>query len=115
MARLTVVLGGRAAEELFLNDITVGAENDLLQATDLARRMVTRWGMSELGLASYRAGGQEQPFLGYELSQGRDYSDATIAKPRLQRSTPPSALCWRTATRQPASSCKRARHRCAGW
>ncbi len=80
MARLTVVLGGRAAEELFLNDITVGAENDLLQATDLARRMVTRWGMSELGLASYRAGGQEQPFLGYELSQGRDYSEAKAAE-----------------------------------
>ncbi len=79
LARLTVMVAGRAAEELFLYDITVGAENDLQQATELARRMVTRWGMSELGLASYRAG-QEQPFLGYELAQGRDYSEAMAAE-----------------------------------
>jgi len=80
LARITVSLAGRAAEELFLHDVTVGAENDLLQATELARRMVTRWGMSELGLASYRATGQEQPFLGYELAQGRDYSEAKAAE-----------------------------------
>lgn len=79
LARLTVMVGGRAAEELFLHDVTVGAENDLQQATELARRMVTRWGMSDLGLASYRSG-QEQPFLGYELAQGRDYSEAMAAE-----------------------------------
>ena len=80
LARLTVMLAGRAAEELFIHDVTVGAENDLAQATELARRMVTRWGMSDLGLACYRAGSQEQPFLGYELAQGRDYSEAIAAE-----------------------------------
>ena len=80
LAKLTVMLGGRAAEELYLHDITIGAENDLLQATELARRMVTRWGMSDLGLASYRSLSPEQPFAGYELAQGRDYSEAMAAE-----------------------------------
>jgi hypothetical protein len=44
LARLAVLLGGRAAEDLVLGDITTGAENDLVEATHLARRMVTRWG-----------------------------------------------------------------------
>jgi cell division protease FtsH len=79
LAQLTVMLAGRAAEELYIHDITVGAENDLQRATEIARRMVTRWAMTDLGLACYRAGGQEQPFLGYELAQGRDYSEATAA------------------------------------
>nr|HPL28035.1 AAA family ATPase [Anaerolineae bacterium] len=80
LARVAVILAGRVAEELFIGDVTVGAESDLLQATELARRMVTRWGMSELGLASYRSLGQEQPFLGYDLAQGRDYSEAKAAE-----------------------------------
>ncbi len=80
LARVTVMLAGRAAEELYIHDVTIGAENDLLQATELCRRMVTRWGMSELGLAAYRAPGQDQPFLGYELSMGRDYSEAMAAE-----------------------------------
>jgi cell division protease FtsH len=79
LTHLTVMLSGRAAEELFIHDVTVGAENDLQRATEVARRMVMRWGMSELGVASYRTG-QEQPFLGYELSQGRDYSEAMAAE-----------------------------------
>ena len=79
LAQLTVLLAGRAAEELYVHDVTVGAENDLQRATETARRMVTRWGMSELGLACYRAGFQEQPFLGYDLTQGRDYSEAVAA------------------------------------
>jgi cell division protease FtsH len=79
LARLTVMVAGRAAEELYIHDVTVGAENDLQHATEIARRMVTRWGMSDLGLASYRSG-QEQPFLGYELAQGRDYSEAMAAE-----------------------------------
>jgi cell division protease FtsH len=78
LARLAVMLGGRTSEEIVLGDITTGAENDLVEATRLARRMVTRWGMGKLGLAAFKAD-EEQPFLGYELAQGRDYSEATAA------------------------------------
>ncbi|NPV09789.1 MAG: ATP-dependent zinc metalloprotease FtsH [Anaerolineae bacterium] len=74
--RLAVMLGGRAAEEVALNDLTTGAENDLAQASALARRMVTRWGMSELGPISVETD-ETQPFLGYELTQGRTYSEDT--------------------------------------
>jgi len=77
-ARLAVMLGGRTAEEIAVGDVTTGAENDLVEATRLARRMVTRWGMGNLGLAAFKAD-EHQPFLGYELSQGRDYSEATAA------------------------------------
>ncbi len=79
LARLAVMLGGRSAEEIACGDVTTGAENDLVQATQLARRMVTRWGMGVLGLAAFSADDQ-QPFLGYELAQGRDYSEATAAR-----------------------------------
>jgi cell division protease FtsH len=79
MARLGVMLGGRTAEEIALGDITTGAENDLVEATRLARRMVTRWGMGNLGFLAFQAD-EEQPFLGYELAQGRDYSEVTAAR-----------------------------------
>ena len=79
LARLTVMLGGRTAEELAIGDITTGAERDLVEATRLARRMVTRWGMGSVGLAAFQAH-EEQPFLGYELAQGRDYSEAMAAR-----------------------------------
>ncbi len=79
LARLAVMLGGRSAEEIVFDEITTGAENDLVEATKLARRMVTRWGMSELGLVAFQAD-EEQPFLGYELASGRDYSEATAAR-----------------------------------
>jgi cell division protease FtsH len=79
LARLVVMLGGRAAEELGIGDITTGAEKDLVEATRLARRMVTRWGMGSVGLAAFQAD-EEQPFLGYELAQGRDYSEDTAAR-----------------------------------
>ncbi len=79
LARLVVLLGGRAAEELALGEITTGAENDLKQATRLARHMITRWGMGNLGLAAFDAG-SEQPFLGYDLSQGREYSESMAAE-----------------------------------
>ncbi|HTV74951.1 MAG TPA: ATP-dependent zinc metalloprotease FtsH [Candidatus Acidoferrales bacterium] len=75
-ARLVVMLGGRAAEELALGKITTGAESDLVEATKLARRMVTRWGMGDLGLVAFKVD-EEQPFLGYEIAQGREYGDAT--------------------------------------
>jgi cell division protease FtsH len=79
LARLAVMLGGRTAEELAIGDITTGAEKDLVEATRLARRMVTRWGMGNVGLAAFQAD-EEQPFLGYELAQGRDYSEDTAAR-----------------------------------
>ncbi len=78
-ARLAVMMGGRVAEEVAMNDITTGAENDLVEATRLARRMVTRWGMGTLGPMALNTD-DEQPFLGYEISQGRDYSDITAAR-----------------------------------
>jgi cell division protease FtsH len=78
-ARLAVMLGGRTAEEIAVGDVTTGAENDLVEATRLARRMVTRWGMGSLGLVAFQAD-EQQPFLGYELTQGRDFSEATAAQ-----------------------------------
>jgi cell division protease FtsH len=78
LARIKVMLGGRSAEEIACDDITTGAENDLVEATRLARRMVTRWGMGSLGLQAISTD-EEQPFLGYELTQGRDYSEETAA------------------------------------
>jgi cell division protease FtsH len=79
MARLVVALGGRSAEEIAIGSITSGAENDLRQATHLARLMVAQLGMNEeFGPLNY--GDQEQqPFLGYTLSQQRQYSDQTAA------------------------------------
>ena len=76
LARVAVMLGGRTAEEIAIGDITTGAENDLVEATRLVRRMVTRWGMGSLGLIAFQAD-EGQPFLGYELTQGRDYSENT--------------------------------------
>ncbi|HTY54763.1 MAG TPA: ATP-dependent zinc metalloprotease FtsH [Candidatus Binataceae bacterium] len=78
-ARLAVMLGGRSAEEIVFNEVTTGAENDLVEATRLVRRMVTRWGMGRLGLIAFKTD-EQQPFLGYEIAQGRDYSEATAAR-----------------------------------
>jgi cell division protease FtsH len=79
MARLDVLLGGRGGEETAIGEVTSGAEDDLIQATRLARRMVTAWGMSELGLTAYESSGEDR-FLGYELGQGRAYSDDTARR-----------------------------------
>jgi cell division protease FtsH len=79
LARLAVMLGGRVSEEIALKSITTGAENDLAEATRLARRMITRWGMGSLGPVAY-ATDEQQPFLGYELTQGREYSEELAAK-----------------------------------
>jgi cell division protease FtsH len=79
MARLSVMLAGRAAEQLALGEITTGAENDLAQASQLARRMVARWAMSDLGLMTVDSD-EQQPFLGYEIAQGRRSSEATAAR-----------------------------------
>ncbi len=78
ISRILVLLGGRTAEEIAVGEVSTGAENDLVEATRLARRMVTRWGMSNLGLLAFKTD-EEQPFLGYELARGRDYSEATAA------------------------------------
>jgi cell division protease FtsH len=75
--RLTFMLGGRAAEKLVFDEYSAGAENDLMNATRLARRMVTAWGMSErLGPVAYRDS-QEHPFLGKEFTEHRDFSEHT--------------------------------------
>jgi cell division protease FtsH len=78
IARLAVMLGGRSSEEVALDDITTGAENDLIEASKLARHMITRWGMGNLGLMSIE-GDENAPFLGYELTQPRSISDETAA------------------------------------
>lgn len=77
---LTVLLGGRAAEELVLNHLTTGAGNDLDRATELARKMVCNWGMSEeLGPLTFGKR-EEHIFLGREIAQHRDYSEDTARK-----------------------------------
>jgi len=75
-ARLTVLMGGRVADETFMAMKSAGASNDIEQATNLARRMVCEWGMSEMGPVSYGKR-EEQIFLGREISQHRDYSETT--------------------------------------
>ena len=76
--QLVVLLSGRAAERLIYSELTVGAENDLERATSLARRMVTHWGMSErLGPVSYKMS-DEDPFLGREIHQSRQFSEHTM-------------------------------------
>jgi len=75
--RLAFMLAGRAAERLVFGEYTAGAENDLSEATKLARRMVAHWGMSErLGPVAYHAS-EEHPFLGREMAQHREFSEHT--------------------------------------
>ncbi len=77
LKRLAIMFGGRVAEELVLGHTTTGASDDLEKATELARRMVCEWGMSErLGPMTF--GKKEEPvFLGRDLTQTRDYSEKT--------------------------------------
>jgi len=75
---LVVLLAGRAAEKLIYDEPAVGAENDLERATSTARRMVTRWGMSDkLGPVSYKLS-DEDPFLGREIHEQRQFSEHTM-------------------------------------
>jgi len=77
VARLIVLLGGRAAEELVFQHFTTGAGNDLERATDLARKMVCNWGMSEeLGPVTFGKR-EEHIFLGREFAQAKDFSEET--------------------------------------
>ena len=72
-------MAGRIAEEIFLHQLTTGARNDIERATEMARKMVCEWGMSELGPLSF--GKQdEQIFLGREIAQHRDYSESTAIR-----------------------------------
>ncbi len=74
---LAILYGGRVAEELVLNEITTGAGNDIDRATDLARRMVCEWGMSEAVGPILLAKPDDEPFLGMELGRKREYSEHT--------------------------------------
>ncbi len=79
-ADMVGLMGGRAAEELMFDDITSGASNDIERVTQLARMMVTRWGMSEtLGPIAYGKK-EELVFLGREISEQRDYSEAVAER-----------------------------------
>jgi cell division protease FtsH len=78
--RIAVMMGGRAAEEEVFGDITSGAGDDLKQATQTARRMVCQWGMSKkVGPMVFKKG-EPHPFLGRELTEERDFSEATARK-----------------------------------
>jgi cell division protease FtsH len=80
MDQIAILLGGRIAEELTTGDVTTGAGNDLERATDLARRMVCEWGMSEaMGPLTFGKK-EEQIFLGREIAQHSDYSEDTALK-----------------------------------
>jgi cell division protease FtsH len=78
-AMLAVLMGGRIAEEVFLNEITTGAGNDIERATNMARKMVCEWGMSDLGPATFGKK-EEQIFLGREFGQHQDYSESTAVE-----------------------------------
>jgi cell division protease FtsH len=74
---IAILLGGRAAEEIILHDFTTGAGNDIERATNLARKMVCEWGMSDkMGPLSYGKK-EEQIFLGREFATHKDYSEET--------------------------------------
>src|SRR5262249_30485310 len=76
-AQLIVALGGRAADRLIFNEVTSGANQDLKQATRIARLMVTQFGMSEkVGPVAYRVG-EEHLFLGKEIQEPRDFGEGT--------------------------------------
>ncbi len=79
-SRIAVCMGGRIAEEVTFNQITTGAQNDIEQATEMARKMVCEWGMSDtLGPLTYGKK-EEAIFLGKEFNRHQDYSEATALK-----------------------------------
>ena len=78
-SRLAILMGGRVAEEMFLEQTTTGAGNDIKQATDVAHQMVCEWGMSSMGPLTFGKK-EEQIFLGREIAQHRDYSEATAMR-----------------------------------
>ena len=76
---IAILMGGRLAEEMFLSQMSTGAGNDIERATELARKMVCEWGMSDLGPLTFGKK-EEQIFLGREIAQHRDYSEDTAIK-----------------------------------
>jgi len=77
--QIAIMMGGRIAEEMFLSQMSTGAGNDIERATELARKMVCEFGMSELGPLTFGKK-EEQIFLGREINQHRDYSEATAIR-----------------------------------
>jgi len=77
--QITVMLGGRAAEEMIFSEVTSGAHNDLERATELAKKMVTEYGMSKLGPRTFGRK-DRQIFLGRDLAEMKDYSEETADK-----------------------------------
>ena len=77
-ANIAMTMGGRAAEELVIKDISAGASGDIKAATERARRMVTEWGMSSVGPIYY--GGEHEVFLGRDYGSSHNYSDKTAAE-----------------------------------
>src|SRR6266481_8706179 len=74
--RLATLMGGRCAEEIFLKQMTTGAGSDIERSTELARKMVCEFGMSKMGPMTFGKK-EEQIFLGREIAQHRDFSEAT--------------------------------------
>ena len=110
---LTVLMGGRTAEEIFLGHITTGAGNDIERATEIARKMVCDWGMSSLGPLAFGKK-EEAIFLGREIAQHRDYSEDTAdshrsgsAPHRHRRLRTARAAFWRTTGRRSSASRRR--------
>jgi len=79
LGKMSVLLGGRCAEEIIFSDVTTGAGNDLEKATEIARRMVTEYGMSELGHVTFGRGHGEI-FLGRDFAREKNYSEESAAK-----------------------------------
>jgi len=78
--QIAILMGGRIAEEITMDSLTTGAGNDLERGTELARRMVCEWGMSDaMGPLTFGKK-EEQIFLGREIAQHRDYSEATAVR-----------------------------------
>ncbi len=76
--QLVVLMGGRAAEEIFVEDMSSGAQHDIMQATKIARSMVCEWGMSdELGTVSYDERTEAGQYLGMHDYHEKNYSDET--------------------------------------
>ena len=77
--RIKICMGGYVAEDIVYGETTTGTSNDIKQATEMARRMVTEWGMSDLGFISL-ADDDEPLFLGREIARHKDYSEETAKR-----------------------------------
>ena len=121
--RITMALGGRVAEEITFNEVTTGASNDLEQVTQIARAMVTRYGMSESLLPRTFGKREEMVFLGREISEMRDYSEKVAQEideevQSIVVDAYHTANCWRTtpsSSRSPATSCSTRASKAPTW